>query len=35
VRKEFKSRIIMCRKETGEITSDRKEILDRWNQYFK
>jgi septation ring formation regulator EzrA len=35
VRKEFKSRIITCRKENGEITSDKKETLDRWNQYLK
>jgi hypothetical protein len=35
VRKEFKSRIITCRKENGEVTSDKKESLDRWNQYFK
>jgi sorting nexin-29 len=33
VRKEFKSRIT-CRKENEEM-SDKKEISDRWNQYFK
>lgn len=35
VRKEYKSRIIMCRKENGEIMSNKKESLDKWNWYFK
>jgi chemotaxis regulatin CheY-phosphate phosphatase CheZ len=35
VRKEFKSRIITCREESGKITSDMTEILYRWNQYFR
>jgi hypothetical protein len=35
MRKEFKSRISACRKKDGEMINNKREILERWNQYFQ
>jgi mannitol-1-phosphate/altronate dehydrogenase len=35
MRKEFKPRISACRKKEGEMINNKREILERWNQYFQ
>jgi hypothetical protein len=35
LRKEFKPRILACRKKDGEMINNKSEIFERWNQYFQ